>query len=154
MALLDIRDDLFNPHSSVDRRPVAVRIPIEDFWERARPVQIESVATLVLSPEDLLLYLAYNLTWTAGFVGQVRTLCDIGELCRRYGDVIEWRQLLARAHAYDMEKPLYYSLRLARELVGAGVPSGVLRELRANFGQLPLEERVITAVGSTSAPKR
>ena len=45
-----------------------------------------------------------------------------------------------------MEKPLYYALRLARELVGAGVPSGVLRELRASFGQLPLEERLIATV--------
>ena len=82
----------------------------------------------------------------AGFVGQVRTLCDIGEMCRRYGDVIDWRQLVARARTYDMEKPLYYALRLAREMVGAGVPSEALRELRASFGQLPLEERVITAV--------
>ncbi len=31
-------------------------------------------------------------------------------------------------------------------MVGAGVPSEVLRELRTSFGQLPLEERLITAV--------
>ena len=76
----------------------------------------------------------------------VRTLCDIGEMCRRYGDAIDWSQLIARACAYDLGKPLYYSLRLARELVGAGVPSRALMELRASFGQLPLEERFIAAV--------
>ena len=67
-------------------------------------------------------------------------------MCRRYGDVIDWRQLVAQARAYDIGKPLYYSLRLARELVGAGVPSGALKELRASFRQLPLEERLIGAV--------
>ena len=49
--------------------PAAVGIPIEDFWERARPVQIESVPTLVFSHEDLLLHLALHLTADA-FVGQ------------------------------------------------------------------------------------
>ena len=146
LALLDIRDDLFNPQSSADGRPAAGRIPIEDFWERACPVQIESVATLVLSPEDLLLSLAFHLMDTGRFIGHVRTLCDIGEVCRRYREAIEWRQLVARACAYKMEKPLYYALRLARELVGAGVPSEALRELRTSFGQLPLEERIISAV--------
>ena len=81
-----------------------------------------------------------------GFVGQVRTLCDIGELCRCYRDTFGWGQLVARACIYDIQKPLYYALRLAREMVGAAVPSGVLRELRASFGQLPLEEWVIAAV--------
>jgi hypothetical protein len=31
------------------------------------------------------------------FVGRVRTLCDIGGTCRRYGDAIEWSQLIERA---------------------------------------------------------
>jgi hypothetical protein len=146
LALLDIRQDIFSAWSVADGLPAAGRIPIEDFWERARPAQIEAVDTLVFSPEDLLLYLAFHLTVATGFVGQVRTLCDIGELCRHYGDTLAWRQLVVQAHTYAMEKPLYYALRLARELVEAGVPFEVLRELRASFGQLPLEERAITAV--------
>ena len=124
--------------------PAAVGIPIEDFWARARPVQIASVPTLVFGHEDLLLHLAMHLTADA-FVGRVRTLCDIGETCRRYGDAIDWSQLIARACAYDLAKPLYYSLRLARELVGAGVPSQALMALRASFDQLPLEDRFIAA---------
>src|SRR5262249_20405942 len=39
--------------------PAAVGIPIEDIWERARSARMESVATLVLSHEDLLLQLAF-----------------------------------------------------------------------------------------------
>jgi Uncharacterised nucleotidyltransferase len=142
-ALLDVRHDIFG-QSSVEEMPAAVGIPIEDFWARARPVQIASVPTLVFSHEDLLLHLAMHLTAHA-FVGRVRTLCDIGETCRRYGDAIEWSQLIERACAYDLAKPLYYSLRLARELVGAGVPSQALMTLRASFVQLPLEDRFIAA---------
>ena len=146
LALLDVRHDLFHSRSSADGLPTVGRMPIADFWERAWPVQIESVATLVFSPEDLLLSLAFHLMDIGRFIGHVRTLCDIGEVCRRYRETIEWRQLVARACAYKMEKPLYYALHLAREMVGAGVPSEVLRELRTSFGQLPLEERFISAV--------
>ena len=151
-ALLDVRHDIFG-QGSVEEMPAAVGIPIEDFWARARPVQIASVPTLVFGHEDLLLHLAMHLTADA-FVGRVRTLCDIGETCRRYGDAIDWNQLIARACAYDLAKPLYYSLRLARELVGAGVPSQAVMALRASFDQLPLEDRFIAAARSSSTPAR
>jgi Uncharacterised nucleotidyltransferase len=141
-TLLDVRHHIFG-QSGVEGIPAAVRIPIEDFWARARPVQIASVPTLVFSHEDLLLHLAMHLA--ANAVGRVRTLCDIAETCRRYGDAIDWRQLIARACAYDLAKPLYYSLRLAQELVGAGMPSQALRALRASFAPLPLEDRLIAA---------
>jgi hypothetical protein len=45
-ALLDVRHDIFG-QGSVEEMPAAVGIPIEDFWARARPVQIASVPTLV-----------------------------------------------------------------------------------------------------------
>ena len=93
------------------------------------------MATLVLSHEDLLLHLAMHLTMAAGFVGHVRTLSDIAEVCRRHGDAIDWSLLVAHACAYGLWKPLYHSLRLARELVGADVPSRTLGALRASFGQ-------------------
>jgi hypothetical protein len=144
LSLLDVRHDLFDP-SKADRIPAAVRLPIEDLWDRARSVEIASVPTLVLSHEDLLLHLAMHLTMAARFVGHVRTLCDIAEVSRRHGDAIDWSRLVAQACAYDLAKPLYHSLRLARELVGATVPSRTLAELRASFGQLPLEDRFIAS---------
>ena len=91
VSLLDVRDDILSP-SNIGVR-AAARIPIEEFWERARPAQIESVATLVFSHEDPLLHLALHLVYGRGFVGQAKTLCDIGETCRRYADVIDWDHL-------------------------------------------------------------
>lgn len=146
VSLLHVRAHIFSAGNSEERLPAAARIPIEDFWERARRAQIESMATLVFSHEDLLLHLALHLAYVGGFVGQVRTLCDIGETCRRYADAINWNCLVSRAKAYEVEKVLYHCLRLARELAGASVPVQTLRELRASFRQLPLEARFISAI--------
>jgi Uncharacterised nucleotidyltransferase len=146
----DLRHHIFEPPGSASSLAAVVRIPIEHVWARAQPAQIESVAALVLSPEDLLLHLALDLAMhlseADGFVGHVQTVCDIGETCRRYRNEIDWSRLVTQANAYDAAKVLYYGLRLARELVGAGVPSRALTELRASFGQLPLEGRFIAAV--------
>ena len=144
MSLLDVCTHILTLRRPADRLPAA-HIPIEHFWERARPAQIESVAALVFSPEDLLLHIALDLAFAGQFVGHARTLCDIGQTCGRYGDAIDWSQVITHARAYQTVKPLYYALRWARELVGAGVPSQALAELRGEFKQVPLEERLIAA---------
>jgi hypothetical protein len=137
-------------HHIANRAAAGLRIPIEHIWERARPARIESVATLVLSHEDILLQLALELAMRLsepdGFGRGVRTLCDIGETCRRYGSAIDWSRLVRQAETYGAAKQLYHSVRLARDLVGACVPSGALGYLRATFGQLPFEDRFIAAV--------
>src|SRR5262245_56121906 len=89
---LDIRTHILR----LDRPPhqlPAADIPIEKFWERARPARLESEPALVFSPEDLLLHIAIDLAF-GGFVGHARTLCDIGQTCGRYGDTIDWSQLI------------------------------------------------------------
>jgi hypothetical protein len=108
------------------------------------------VPALVLSHEDLLLQLALDMAMCPsepdGLGRDVRTLCDIGETCSRYGNAIDWSRLVTLARAYDVAKQLYHPLRLCCDLVGAGVPSGVLTDLSASFGRLPLENRLIAAV--------
>jgi hypothetical protein len=137
-SVLDVRDHI--------SRSAAARIPIEELWERARPVEIESVPTLVLGDEDLLLNLALQLAEAGRFVGQVRVLCDIGEVCRRYADAIDWSALVDRANRYAVGKELYYCLRLSHELIGASVPPRPLTELRAGFRPLPLEDGLTAAI--------
>jgi hypothetical protein len=140
MSVLHVRTGFLPDRRPADQLPA---IPIENFWERARPVHIESVATLVFSPEDLLLHIAIDLV-AGRFVGHARTLCDIGQTCGRYRDAIDWSQLTAEARAYQIVKPLYYALRWARGLVGADVSPDALAEL-SRFRQMPLEGRLIAA---------
>jgi Protein of unknown function (DUF5672)/Uncharacterised nucleotidyltransferase len=144
LSLLNVCTHIFTLSRPADRL-ATTPIRIEHFWERARPAQIESVAALVFSPEDLLLHIALDLGFAGRFVGHARALCDIGQTCGRYGEAIDWSQAVAQARAYQMVKPLYYALRWARELVGAGVPSETLAELRGEFKQVPWEDRLIAA---------
>jgi hypothetical protein len=123
-----------------------VRIPIEDFWKRSRHAQIESAEALVFSTEDLLLHLALHLAKRNQFFGQLRTLRDIGEVCKRYRGEIDWGRLVFEARGYGVSKYLYYSFRLARDLVNADVPTNTLKELRIGFDQLPLEDAFVVKV--------
>lgn len=124
----------------------AARLPTEDVWARARPAQIESVPTLVLSHEDLLLQLALQLVETSRHDDRVQALCDISETCRCYRESLDWARLVLQAERYGAAKQLAYGLRLARDLVGAEVPERALLALRASFSQLPCEDRVIDIV--------
>jgi hypothetical protein len=143
---LRIHEHISTARGPAGRRAAAARLPTQDVWKRAQPAQIESVTTLVLSHEDLLLQLALQLSASDRVDGHVRTLVDIGETCRRYGIEIDWRRLVTQAKGYQVAKQLSYALHLARALAGADVPTPALAALRASFGQLPLEDRFIAAV--------
>jgi hypothetical protein len=142
MSLLHVGTRILTHRHPADQL-AAAHIPIENFWERARPVQIESAETLVFSPEDLLVHIAIDLV-AGRFLGHAGMLCDLGQTCGRYRDAIDWSQLIAEARAYQIVKPLYYALRWARELVGAHVSPDALKEL-SRFKQMPLEGRLIAA---------
>lgn len=144
--LIKLHEHLATWRGSGGRHSSAARLPAQDVWQRAQPAHIESVATLVLSPEDLLLQLALQLAAPNGVHASVKTLCDIHELCRRYGDTIAWGRLVLRAEGYQIAKQLSYALQMARDLTGADIPARARAALRASFDQFPFEDRFIAAV--------
>ena len=135
---------IIKPTRDADEQGPCVDLPVQDFWRRSRAAEISSVATLVVSHEDLLVHLAIqfgmHLSKRDAFGGYVRALCDIREICTRYGPEINWSDLVIQAAGYGVGKHLYYSLCLARDMVGADVPPAALTDLKASFGQLPFEE--------------
>lgn len=145
------RFPLVEIHHQIEKHAAPrVPIPAEDFWKRSQIARIASVNTLVFSHEDLILHLvlhvATRLSIGEHFVGYVRSLCDIREICRQYGTGIDWELLAKEAHAYRMEKCLYLSLCLARDLVGAHVPPRAMANLKASLREAPLEDRFVTAI--------
>jgi hypothetical protein len=136
---VEIHDDILMPGSDED-----LSIPIEDLWNRSRPPQIAQVGAFVFSPEDLLLHLA--LQFSTGFVGQLATLCDVRETCKRFGGDVDWSRLCIQAQAYKSGKYLYFALWLARDLLAGNVPLYALADLRATFRQLPLAGKFVAAV--------
>lgn len=143
---IKLHEHLSTGHGSVRSRDTDTFLPTEDVWQRAQPAEVETVNTLVLSREDLLLQLALQLWALDGIDSHVKTLCDIGETCRRYGNVIDWSRLVIQAERYGMAKQLSYALHLARDLVGVDVPIPTLVALQASFDQLLFEDRFIAAI--------
>jgi len=141
LGLIDIRSDIFNAGDFEGVGAVGP-LAIRDFWARAWRTHIESIATLVLSPEDQLLHLAFHLAVVARFDRQVKLLSDIGEICRCYQESLDWAALVSRAGAYGIGTPLYFALRLAHEMVAAPVPSHALAALESRLGPIALEAQL------------
>lgn len=99
----------------------------EGAWERASSVTLLGAEVKCLSPEDLLLALsvhgAKHLWERLGWVSDVAALLDSRP-------ELDWDFVLGRARESRVERMLGLSLRLARGLLGARLPDGVLAETR------------------------
>jgi len=115
-------------HRHIVTRTPTISIPIEDLWQRARPLR--GVGALALCPEDLLLHLCLHVSLGHEFSFGLRPMCDISETIRYYGDRIDWEQVVQGAGQWGIGKYVYVTLRLARDLVNAAVPEQVLHSLR------------------------
>ena len=107
------------------------RIPVEELWERARPVRVGDSAALVLSPEDLIIHTAVHIGSIHLLKGQLKGLIDIAAIARRFEGNLRWPRLVELAVGYGAVLDVYHCLLLARDYAGAEVPAETLRELRA-----------------------
>ena len=106
-----------------------ITVDLDGLWERARLAAIDGIEVLTLCPEDLLLHLCLHTSFQHRFTIGLRALCDISETVRYYRDDLDWEQVQVRARRWGAGRCAYLTLRLARELVGAGVPADVLSAL-------------------------
>jgi hypothetical protein len=117
-------------HWHLDRPNRAFSIDLDGIWKRAVPATIAGVEALVLSPEDLLPYLCHHTACHHVLDGGLRTLCDIAETTQRYCQQIEWDEVTKHAREWRIERYVYLTLRLAKELLEAAVPDSVLDALK------------------------
>ena len=117
-------------HWTVARPIIPFKIDVDGLWTRARPVVIADVAALALSPEDLLVHLCFHASFDHHFCFGLRPLCDLSAVIRHHRDQIDWEEVRRRACEWSVEKYVYLTLRLARDLVDAGVPESLLDSLR------------------------
>lgn len=110
------------------RYPYIVPIDHEGFWERASKVTLEGVPALVLSPEDAMLHLSLDFILGVWYGHpELKSLRDIAEIaCRQE---VDWEALASRASRSALAPSLYYSGRLAREMLGAAVPEETLARI-------------------------
>jgi hypothetical protein len=104
-----------------------------DLWRaRAERFQVAGQPALRFSPEDMLLHLALHMR-KHRYVG-LRWLCDVAELLRCFGGVVErrpldWEYVIGAARSAGLTVLLYTSLALAGRLLEAPVAPALLAAL-------------------------
>ncbi|HEY9427938.1 MAG TPA: nucleotidyltransferase family protein [Gemmatimonadaceae bacterium] len=103
--------------------------PMADLWRRAVPVMVRGTRAYVPSRQDQLLHLCLHFAWSHMMsTGAWRTFRDLRALMDA-GDP-KWDEFVALARKSRGASCCYWTLRLARNLVGVPVPEDVLRALR------------------------
>ena len=130
-------------HHDITTVSSSIRVPVEGLWTRAQMVRIATVGCLTLSWEHTLLHLALHMADENGFLGDLRGLCDVAEIVRRFPGGIDWDELVRVARTWGCVRQLFFALTLAHDAVGAAVPPQVIGQLRRQVSLLPLEERLL-----------
>jgi hypothetical protein len=80
-------------------------------------------------PQYLLLHACVHLAWTPMFrSGAWRTFRDVAAMLSKYD--LDWNAFVSLAHLHHAGTSCFWTLHLARELVGARVPDSALKALR------------------------
>jgi hypothetical protein len=109
-----------------DERLVA--FPRQEIWQRAHLVESQGWSTMVLSPEDTLLYLCNNLSKQDDQL--LRSVCDIAELLKKYEGTLDWDYIRESARSWKIGPSLCYSLELVQGLLGVQVPVSLIEALK------------------------
>ena len=118
-------------HWGIARSTSPFTIDMEGLWERAWAEEVNGVKLWVLSPEDLLLHLSLHDSYSHHLnLFGLRPCCDVAAVVRCFSKQIDWGQLQVRAREWGIEKYLYLTLRLSRELLGSEVPVDFLKAIR------------------------
>jgi hypothetical protein len=108
-----------------------VTVPLEIIWQRAKAVKGRGDATVVLSPEDVLIHLCNNLSKPSGRL--LRNLCDITELMKQYQETLDWDYVIKAAHSWRIEPGVYFCLKHSSGLLEVPVPAAVVAALKPSY---------------------
>jgi hypothetical protein len=119
-APIDVHWDLLGPQE-------ACKLDVADVFRHARLTQLFSRKVCTLSPEDLLMYSCMHATKHGRlYLGWI---CDIAEIIRAVRP-INWEDLAEKAHRAHGRRMLDVGLLAAADLLGASVPTHVLRKIK------------------------
>jgi hypothetical protein len=105
-----------------------VTAPSQEIWRRAKLLDTPEGTVMVLSPEDILLFLSNHLSKHSSQL--LRSLIDIAELLKKYNGTLDWDYILKSAHKWGVKTAVYCALKRSKELLLAPVPASVIRALR------------------------
>ena len=86
----------------------------------------------VLQPVDMVLHSAVHLFYDGEFINGLRDLVDLTDMFGHFGTHLGfWDALVERAREQDLQRPLFYSMRYTRRLLGADIPATALADIGA-----------------------
>lgn len=129
-----------------------VHFPETEMWSRARQSRVNGNHFFTLSHEDNLMFLAYHLTKHDTHL--LKYLCDVSELVKKYSNELDWDYVSTSARAWGADIALYYSLKKAKEILGAPVPQSYLEAIKPNAMRRWLLERLMPSEAFVAARKR
>ena len=137
-------------HWRLDYEVEKGRLPAEDLWARAVGWTVRDQQALRLDAVDAALYLCRHAVVQHRVWGAFRSLCDLMQLTRGWGEV-EWSTLSRRSQSYGLTRPVSLMLVLGGELLGLAVPEAILSALSVSDSRPQAEELVQLLMGSSGA---
>ncbi|HID11592.1 MAG TPA: hypothetical protein EYP17_09885 [Candidatus Latescibacteria bacterium] len=122
---IDLHLDLIGT-TRVRSRSFGARIDRDAVWEDVEPLEVDGFEVLALSPKDRLLFLCFHALKHSFW--RLIWIVDIAEAIRVYKD-LHWGNFVRRAKDFGLERPAYYGLRCAHELLDAPVPREAMSAL-------------------------
>jgi len=118
-------------HWTLDFSVPDFRVDMDQVWARAHSAKIGGVETLVLAPEDLLLYLCLHFAFHHLVkYSELRALADILETMRHYGNRLDWAEVANRAKQWRVTNPVSLAFMLLMELFRAETPEVIRQALQ------------------------
>lgn len=102
----------------------------EHLWQCLESVSLAGSTVVNLSSEDLLIVLSVQVAKNCRDEEQdwLAKICDIAQLIR--DQVLDWQQVLQRAHMLNSERPVFLGLVLASDLLGVTLPEDVVQRIQ------------------------
>jgi len=122
------------------------RLDIKGMWQRARREKVAGVDALILSPEDLLIYLCLHLYKHLPY-NSLTSACDIAELLKQSADQIDWEAFISRVLKAKLCLPIRFTLEQVSQNFPCPIPPWVWEKL--NNCPTGIMERLALRIGKS-----
>jgi hypothetical protein len=126
--MVDVHWGLINTTRIKSRQRVH-QIDMQDVWRDSLPFEIKGQKARRLSPEHTLMQLCLHLALHHGLQGLI-WFADISRLIGYYEKNLNWQSFIENSIKYRITKPVYYTLRLVKDITGEDIPDFVFTGLK------------------------
>jgi len=116
-------------HWSIMEEEAPFPVDIEGIWQRAVPARIAGVDVLAMDTRDLILHLAIHNTYQHKLRARLRSLYDIALILHQNPGQMNWPCLIDMASGWKMERVLWLTLHLVRDLLGTEISQAGMQQL-------------------------